>query len=153
MDRDYRAEMFKGVHGRGQKGALLSELDRVYTLYEIAIITRAGTARALGLKNKGHLGVGADADIAIYEDQDDKEKMFARPRYVIKDGVVVARDGEIVCERPGRTLYVSPPYDPIIETTIRSHFQKSYTVSFDNYSISEDQIHRGEMVPADRNHV
>ena len=153
MDRDYRAEMFEGVHGRGRKGALLSELDRVYSLYEIAIITRAGTARALGLKNKGHLGVGADADITIYENQDDKEKMFARPRYVIKDGVVVVRDGEIVCERPGRTLYVSPPYDPKIETKIRSHFQKSYTVSFDNYPISEDQIHGGEMVPADRNHV
>jgi formylmethanofuran dehydrogenase subunit A len=29
-------------------------------------MTRAGQAKALGLKNKGHLGVGADADIAIY---------------------------------------------------------------------------------------
>jgi formylmethanofuran dehydrogenase subunit A len=29
-------------------------------------MTRAGQAKALGLKNKGHLGVGADADVAIF---------------------------------------------------------------------------------------
>ena len=31
----------------------------------------------LGLKNKGHLGVGADADITIYDEQEDKEKEAA----------------------------------------------------------------------------
>ena len=36
----------------------LAGLDRQYTLSEIAIITRAGPARILGLKNKGHLGPG-----------------------------------------------------------------------------------------------
>jgi len=109
MDRDYRAEMLAGIHHRARKGALLAELDREYSLYEIAIITRAGTARALGLQNKGHLGVGADADVTIYAKLDDKEEMFARPRYVLKDGEVVVRDGRLVHERPGRTLYVTPP--------------------------------------------
>jgi formylmethanofuran dehydrogenase subunit A len=149
MDRDYRAEMFMSTNRRGRKGALLPELDREYSLYEIAIITRAGTARALGLKNKGHLGVGADADITIYANLDDKEEMFARPRYVLKDGVVVARDGRIVHERPGRTLYVAPPYDPKIEKEIRAHFDESYTVSFNNYPIEEDHLPLGEMVPCE----
>ena len=31
----------------------------------VAVITRASPARLLGLKNKGHLGVGADADITL----------------------------------------------------------------------------------------
>jgi formylmethanofuran dehydrogenase subunit A len=149
MDRDFRAQAFERIHRRGRKNALLPELDREYSLYEIAIITRAGTARVLGLKNKGHLGIGADADITIYANLDDKEEMFARPRYVIKDGVVVARDGRIVCERPGRTLYVAPPYDPKIEEEIRKHFQESYTVSFDNYAISPDHLPLGEMVPCE----
>jgi HAD superfamily hydrolase (TIGR01509 family) len=39
---------------------VLADLDREYSLSEIAIITSAGPARALGLSNKGHLGVGAD---------------------------------------------------------------------------------------------
>ena len=62
---------------------------------EIAIITRAGPARLLGLRDKGHLGVGADADVTIYDDRADREEMFATPRYVIKDGHAVVEDGEL----------------------------------------------------------
>jgi formylmethanofuran dehydrogenase subunit A len=147
MDRDYRAEMLAGIHARTQKNTLLHELDREYSLYEIAIITRAGTARALGLKEKGHLGVGADADVTIYTPLDDREKMFARPRYVLKDGEIVVRDGKLVRERPGRTLYVEPPYDPTIETDLRAYFEEYYTMSFDNYPVSFEYLVNGELVP------
>ena len=147
MDRDFRLQEFEKLPKRVQKNATLPELRREYTLNEIAIITRAGPARRLGLKNKGHLGLGADADVTIYTNHDDKEKMFASPRQVIKDGVVVARDGRIVQERPGRTLYVAPGYDSIIEQKIRTHFQESYTVGFDNFPILSDHLPLGEMVP------
>ena len=46
--------------------ALADGLAREYTLDEIAIVTRAGPARLLGLTHKGHLGVGADADVTVY---------------------------------------------------------------------------------------
>ena len=147
MDRDYRAEVFEGIHHGAKKGALLPELDREYSLYEIAIITRAGTARALGLRNKGHLGVGADADVTIYARLDDKEEMFARPRYVLKGGEVVVRDGQVVRELPGRTLYVAPPYDPGIEADLRAHFEECYTISFDNYPVALEYLPHGQMVP------
>lgn len=147
MDRDYRAEMLAGTHARARKNTLLHELDREYSLYEIAIVTRAGTARALGLKNKGHLGVGADADVTIYTPLDDREKMFARPRYVLKDGEIVVRDGKLVRERPGRTLYVEPPYDPAIETDLRAYFEEYYTMSFDNYPVSSEYLVNSEVVP------
>ncbi len=147
MDRDFRLQEFGKLPQRTQKNAILPELGREYTLNDIAIITRAGPARRLGLKNKGHLGVGADADITIYADLDDKEEMFARPRYVIKDGVVVARDGRIVQERPGRSLYVAPSYDSTIEPKLRSHFEEFYTVGFDNFPILSDHLPLGEMIP------
>ena len=151
MDRDYRAEVLGSIHPRARKDALLPEkakvLDREYSLYEIAIITRAGTARVLGLKNKGHLGAGADADVTIYAPQDDKEEMFAHPRYVLKDGEVVVRDGRLVRERPGRTLYVTPPYDPGIEKDLRAHFETCYTISFDNYPVTLDYLPHCEVVP------
>jgi len=146
MDRDYRAEMLQGIHDRTRRNTLLHELDREYSLYEIAIITRAGTARALGLKNKGHLGVGADADVTIYAPLDDREEMFARPPYVLKDGEIVVRDGQLVRERPGRTLYVDPPYDPAIETDLRAHFEERYTLSFDNYPVSCEYLPHGQVV-------
>ena len=86
MDRNYRDEAIKAVHPAVRERSQLADLKREYTLGEIAIITRAGPARILGLKHKGHLGPGADADISIYTPHEDKELMFQLPRYVIKSG-------------------------------------------------------------------
>jgi formylmethanofuran dehydrogenase subunit A len=147
MDREYRAEMLAKIHPGARRGTLLAELDREYSLSEIAIITRAGTARALGLKNKGHLGVGADADVTIYQPLDDAEEMFSRPRYVIKGGEVVVRGGELVQDRPGRTLYVRPDYDPGILAAVKKHFEETYTISFENYAVQDEYLHHGEVIP------
>src|SRR5262245_40963220 len=57
MDRTYRQEVLKRVHPRVLERSTLKDLTREYSLYEIAIITRAGPAKLLGLPNKGHLGV------------------------------------------------------------------------------------------------
>ena len=135
MDREYRREMFESINPRAKRGALLPELDREYSLGEIVIISRAGPAKALGLTQKGHLGVGADGDIAVYEEMADKEAMFARPRYVYKGGELVARDGAVVIDLEGRAFSVAPEYDRDIETEVREYFKASYTVSFDNYSV------------------
>src|SRR5207253_5457303 len=70
MDRAYRDERLKGVNQKLLKSSvLLDGLTREYTLGEIAIVTRAGPARLLGLKGKGHLGPGADADVTIYTNE------------------------------------------------------------------------------------
>jgi formylmethanofuran dehydrogenase subunit A len=134
MDRDYRRQMFESLHPRARSGALLPQLDREYSLGEIAVITRAGPARALGLHHKGHLGPGADGDIAVYEECADKEAMFTRPRYVYKGGELVARDGAVVADVSGRTFSVAPEFDAGIEAELREYFKTAYTVSFENYS-------------------
>lgn len=147
MDRDHRAEMLQGVHRWARTRSSLKDLDREYSLYEIVIITRAGPARSLGLRQKGHLGPGADADITIYAQEGDPKEMFAHPRYVIKDGEIVAQDGRIVQDRPGRTFYVAPGYDRQIESAIREDFVKYYTVSFENYPVQlEHYLPRREVV-------
>ncbi len=135
MDREYRREMFDSLSPRARKGALLPELDREYSLNEIVIISRAGPARTLGLERKGHLGVGADGDIAVYDDLADREAMFARPRYVYKAGELVARDGAVVTDVSGHAFSVAPEYDIALEDELREHFREWYTVSFDNYSV------------------
>src|SRR6185312_78273 len=89
MDRAYRDEQLKGVNQKLLAGTALADgLAREYTLGEIAIITRAGPARQLGLAHKGHLGAGADADVTIYSRNANIAEMFATPRYVLKDGVL-----------------------------------------------------------------
>jgi len=151
MDREFRREMMQKVHQKALAKTSLPELDREYSLYEIAIITRAGPAKLLGLKNKGHLGVGADADITIYNKEDDKEKMFATPRYVIKEGRVLVEDGHIREETYGRTFFVAPSYDPGIEADIREYFDKYYTVRFENYPVQlEHYLPRHEVVACER---
>jgi len=138
MDREYRKEMIQKANQKALAKTTLPDLDREYSLYEIAIITRAAPARLLGLQNKGQLGVGADADITIYDKNSDWEKMFAVPRYVIKNGSVLVEDGELRENVFGRTFFVNPSYNPDIETTIHEYFDKYYTVEFENYPVQLD---------------
>ena len=95
MDHGLRTEAMSHLARGGQGRERACRASREYTLSEIAIITRAAPARILGLQQKGHLGPGADADITIYAPDDDKRRMFALPRYVIKAGEVVVDDGEL----------------------------------------------------------
>jgi formylmethanofuran dehydrogenase subunit A len=136
MDRTVRDERLKLVNQRFLAGsALLDGLDRQFTLSEIAIITRAGPARLLGLRHTGHLGVGADADVTIYGRQDDIAQMFASPRYVLKQGELVVEDGHLRRAPAGRRLYLRPGYDEAILPGLRSHFDRYSTVQFDHYPV------------------
>jgi formylmethanofuran dehydrogenase subunit A len=138
MDRDFRNEQLRRANKRAiQRTVLLDDLDREYTLEEIAIVTRAGPARLLGLRDKGHLGAGADADVTIYDERADREEMFATPRYVIKGGRVVVRDGELVEALAGDLLRVAAPYDPAVDDILRGRFEERYSVQFESYPVRE----------------
>jgi formylmethanofuran dehydrogenase subunit A len=148
MDRNFRNEQIRRVNQRAiSKTVLLDNLDREYTLQEITIITRAAPARALGLKDKGHLGIGADADVTIYEEHADKERMFNAPRYVIKDGKIIIEDYEFRADQEGRVLHVAPAYDPAIEQTLRPFFDDYYTIEFDNYAVADRYLHHHQVIP------
>jgi formylmethanofuran dehydrogenase subunit A len=151
MDREFRREALKKVNPKAIARTVLPDLEREYTLSEIAIITRAAPARILGLKNKGHLGAGADADVTIYNKSDNKEEMFASPRYVIKEGSVLVEDGELRREAYGKTVFVAPSYDRDIEKDIRSYFKKYYTIEFENYPVQlEHYLPRHQEIALDR---
>ena len=148
MDREFRDAEIKRVNQRAiRKTSLMDGLSREYTLNEIAIVTRAGPARILGLRNKGHLGPGADADITIYEEDDDKEKMFSAPRYVLKDGKLIIEDHEFRADNEGKILHVSPAYDTGIEKLIKPFFENYYSIRFENYAVADHYMRRNEQVP------
>jgi formylmethanofuran dehydrogenase subunit A len=143
MDRTYRQEVLKRVHPRVLQRSTLKDLDREYSLYEIAIITRAAPARILGLKNKGHLGPGADADVCIYTPSTDRREMFTLPRYVIKAGEIIVEKGEIRQECFGRTLHVEPAYDEGLVADIKKWFESYYTIQFANYPVDASYLDHG----------
>jgi formylmethanofuran dehydrogenase subunit A len=144
MDRSYREEAIKQVHPAVRERSQLADLKREYSLSEIAIITRAGPARLLGLKHKGHLGPGADADITIYTPHENKELMFQLPRYVIKAGRILAEEGDLREEHFGKTLHVAPSYDPAAEQQIGEWFERYYSVGFRNYPVPTDSLPASE---------
>jgi formylmethanofuran dehydrogenase subunit A len=137
MDVEFRKAQVRQLPEAAQQRIVLGDLDRQYSLYEIAIITSAGPARALGMTNKGHLGVGADADVAIYPEKPNEDGLlFSYPRYVLKDGQIVVEEGDVIGGSEGREFIVRPEYDSGIESYIRPLFQQAYTMSFDNYPVS-----------------
>ncbi len=147
MDRTYRQDILKTCHPEVRQRCTLGDLDREYTLNEIAIITRAGPARILGLANKGHLGVGGDADITIYTPHENKETMFELPRMVIKSGRVIVEQGEIRDPLNGKTLHVQPDYDHDVESDIQTWFEKYYSIRWRNYPVDLSYLHESCVVP------
>lgn len=109
-------KIFAGLLSRGNRKELTNEAlpDVEYSLYELAGITRTNPARQLGLKSKGHLGIGADADIAIYDigentDGRELEKRLSCCEYLLRGGEVVIYEGRLNSDSDGRagkkTLY------------------------------------------------
>lgn len=147
MDRDRRKDALATLPPGIRWRTVLGDLDREYSLDEIAIITRAAPAKILGLERKGHLGVGADADVTIYNSNSDIQKMFELPRYVIRAGEVVVEDGEIRSTPNGRLLHVAPSFDETVVPHIRDWFERSYTIQFDNYAVGEHYLQEHEAVP------
>ena len=140
MDRSRRQDLLSRLPSRVREKTVLEQLDREYSLFEIAIITRAAPAKMLGLTSKGHLGIGADADITIYTPEPDFERMFELPRMVIKSGKILIEQGEIRQTFDGVTLKTTPAYDEGAIASIRDWFDSRYTVNFRNFRVEDHEI-------------
>jgi formylmethanofuran dehydrogenase subunit A len=153
MDREFRNEQIGRVNQKAiGRTVLRDDLEREYTLGEIAIVTRAGPARLLGLADKGHLGVGADADVTVYREHENVEQMFATPRYVIKGGRVIVEEGELRETPAGDLLRVAADHDEAIERTLRPLFDEHYSVQLANYAVREPWLlEPARRIPARRN--
>jgi formylmethanofuran dehydrogenase subunit A len=143
MDKSFRNDMFTKLNLDAQAMSTLNSIDREYSLYEIAIMTRAGAARLVGLHDRGHLGAGAGADITVYTDHPDREKMFSKPDYVFKDGELVVKDGEVIKVTWGHTHTVKPEFDRGIEKDLKQYFDQYHTMSMENFKVSSDEIAEG----------
>ncbi|MEO1946435.1 MAG: formylmethanofuran dehydrogenase subunit A [Methylophilaceae bacterium] len=140
MDKSFRDESFDKLNLDAQAMSNLKAINREYSLYEIAIMTRAGAAKLIGINDQGHLGEGAAANITVYTEQADKEAMFAKPDYVFKDGELVVKYGEVVKVVWGKTHTAKPAYDKSVEKDLKDYFDKYHTIQLDNYKISDDEM-------------
>jgi formylmethanofuran dehydrogenase subunit A len=149
MSKKRREESAEDMHSVIYDRAELPSIDREYDLNEIAIITRGMAAKTLGLHEhgKGHLGVGADGDVAIYDispeerDAGKIQKAFLNTKYTIKGGEVVVKDGEVVATPAGRTIFVTPECDDKLTeemmVKLKDKFDHYYSVTFNNYPVQD----------------
>jgi len=152
ISKKAREASLKRINARARSRSLLPSIDRELSLYEIATVTRAGQARALGLKNKGHLGVGADADVAVYnvnpETTDISRKYrtvrraFKRAAYTIKGGELVVKDGAVLKHVDGRTMWLDVEVSEPTRITddMKRRFKEYWTVEYENYPVGEEHL-------------
>ncbi len=143
MDRSFRNDLLSQVHEDAAGASHLASLEREYSLYEIAIMTRAAPAKILGLKDRGHLAPGGLGDITVYHPDENPERMFEKPMLVFKNGELVVKEGEIQQVISGTTQVVKPDYDKGIEKEIGRWFDKYHSIGLSNFKISDDEMAEG----------
>lgn len=144
MSRDLRAQWMADLPPAAMKVTTLSSIAREYSFTEIATMTRAAPAKLLGLTDRGHLNAGAVADVAIYEDDADRAKMFRAAALVFKDGELVVRDGRVTNYRWGRALTVRPERDRAIDRRMRAYYEDRYGLSDEFLKVPEHALGRPE---------
>jgi formylmethanofuran dehydrogenase subunit A len=142
MSRELRAEWLAEMPRSVAEMTTLASIAREYTLEEIAIMTRAAPARLLGLADYGHLGPGARADIAVYNDDTDRARMFREAHLVFKDGDLVVRDGAVTHYRAGRTLEARPQFDRGIESRLNAYYDEVYRAPRELFAVHLDALPR-----------
>ena len=146
MDKKSRDDvLLNQCSKRAPEKTQLKDIDRELTLNELCIMTRAGTAKCLGMVDRGHLGTGAIGDVAIYKLDPDKadghavEKAFSLAAYTIKDGQIVVKNGEITATPMGTTICAEGKVkDEIMESMledVKAHWRDHYSINFANYPV------------------
>lgn len=144
MDRRFRDDMLRTLPKAAREMSTLGSIEREYSLYEIAILTRAGPARVLGIERAhGHLGPGAVADVTVYAEDANYERMFESPLLVLKAGQPVLEERRITATPPGATHVVRPGYDTAIERRVARFFEDYRDMRVENFKVADGEIEDG----------
>jgi len=162
MSKPKRDSEMATLHAELSKRTSLGGIERELDWSEIAIMTRAAPARILGLEDKGHLGLGADGDVSIYnlspEEVDaSKEhatvkKALATAKYTIKSGIVVCKDGEIIATPRGKTYWVDAAAAQAdmdrLMVDLQDKFERYYSVQMSNYAVQDVYVTNPKVIKA-----
>lgn len=163
VSEDAREEEMEKMNKNVERSSILPTIDKELDLGDIAWMTRAGNAKLLGLRDKGHLGPGAVADISIYDvdprkddiskDYEKVRRAFSDAYLCIKDGEIVVKNGRIQKAPMGRTHWVDvqvpEELEGEVEDEIERQFKKYYTVNMNNYPVQSEYLPRPEPISID----
>jgi formylmethanofuran dehydrogenase subunit A len=140
MDREFRLACLDTIHPEARRMTLLGELKREFSLYDVAIMTRAAPAELLGLPDRGSLRPGSKADVAVYAHGPNPAATFAHCRYLLKDGELIIRGGKLATRRSGAVLSFTPSFDRSVDVAVRSFMDRFSTIAAENYIIQQHEL-------------
>jgi len=157
MSKEQRETVLEKSPSTLQRRSSIAAIEKGYDLYDIAVITRASPARALGIsKIKGHLGIGADADVAIYGLDPENvtphsvSKAFSSAAYTIKSGRMVVKNGQVVQDVQGQILWTETEVDENLEKDMLNDleliFKRFYSLSCNNYLVPKNYVQVGKAI-------
>ena len=162
MSKKVRDELLNGFKKADKVigATTLANIEREITLYELAAMTRAGPAKALGLsKDYGGLKAGMNADIAIYNINPDKfpstgpeiEKAFANVAYLFKDGKICVEGGKVMDMGKKHTFWVDAKVkeNKQVAHDIKEKFLRYYSINENNYSVPESYAPHQHIISVD----
>ncbi len=158
MSRKKREEELKKAHALIGRATSLPSVDVERTMEEIIQMTRSLPAKILNLPRKGHLGIGADGDVAIYDinpldtdpstEYERMKKAFSLTEYTIKNGEIVSEKGEIKKEIYGNTFWVNSyrqEHWNLIGDDVSRIF-RFYSIELSSYGVEESWIRNSSPV-------
>ncbi len=158
MSSKKREEELEKAHAFVGKATSLPSIDTEKTLEEVIQMTRSLPAKILNLPRKGHLGSGADGDVAIYDinpletdpsrEHERVKKAFSTAEYTIKNGEIISEKGEIKKEVYGKTIWVNSFREDdwnLIGDDVSRIFS-FYSLELSNYGVEESWIRNSSPV-------
>ena len=140
-DRSFRETALAEIHGDAAASSQLAGIDRQYSLSDIATMTRSAPAAILGLHDRGHLASGGVADLVAYESQQDLERMFARPKWVMRGGKLVRGEGASdAADVQTKTHVAAVSFDSASVDRFRPLYQQSAAMSMDRLWIDDEEM-------------
>ncbi|MFX0040535.1 MAG: amidohydrolase family protein [Promethearchaeota archaeon] len=153
ISKDARDNLMKDMNKDFLKNHSVVNNDKILSFSDFVCLTRASPAKSLGLGSiKGNLGVGADGDINILNidineielSQDHKllKKALSELEYVIKEGNIVKKQGNIRFDLEGPIFWSNGKINiegrEYILTKKKEFYQKYFSMFYDSYKISID---------------
>lgn len=160
MDRAVRETALAEIDPDAAAASQLAGIQRQYSFDEIATMTRSAPARLLGIGGgQGTLARGAVADVVVYDQREDRQAMFAAPRWVMRRGQLTS--GQALAQRVGElaaneqaaqlnekvthttekvTHTVRPDYDRDLLSRLATLHAESASYALHHLVISDDEM-------------
>ncbi|MCC9600404.1 formylmethanofuran dehydrogenase subunit A [Stieleria sp. JC731] len=148
-DRSFRETALGEIDADAAAASSLAGLDREYSIADVATMTRSAPARIMGLHDRGNLGPGSIADVVLYQQDDDIEKMFRSPRHVFVAGEHLVDqtraddpiDLSAAKQIEHQTLIADVSFDVQQAERFRSMYNETSTFDFERLWISDEELH------------